>query len=109
MMNVLGCLDRPSGGRYLFEGHDVGRMSDDTQARLRSREFGFVFQQFNLLPRMSAVEQVELPLVYQHRPNRRRRARRRSPGWASPTACTTSRRSFPAGSSSASPSPARSW
>ena len=75
MMNVLGVLDRPSGGRYLFEGHDVGRMSDDTQARLRSREFGFVFQSYNMLPRMSAIEQVELPLVYQHRRNRRRLAR----------------------------------
>jgi putative ABC transport system ATP-binding protein len=75
MMNMLGCLDRPSAGRYLFEGHDIGKMSDDTQARLRSREFGFVFQQFNLLPRMSAVEQVELPLVYQHGRARRRRAK----------------------------------
>jgi putative ABC transport system ATP-binding protein len=75
MMNVLGVLDRPSGGRYLFEGRDVGRMSDDAQARLRSREFGFVFQSYNMLPRMSAVEQVELPLVYQHRRNRRRLAR----------------------------------
>ena len=75
MMNVLGCLDRPSGGRYLFEGHDVGRMSDDTQAKLRSREFGFVFQSYNMLPRMSAIEQVELPLVYQHHRNRRRLAR----------------------------------
>jgi putative ABC transport system ATP-binding protein len=75
MMNMLGCLDRPSSGRYLFEGHDVGRMSDDMQAKLRSLEFGFVFQQFNLLPRMSAVEQVELPLVYQHKSGRRRRAK----------------------------------
>jgi putative ABC transport system ATP-binding protein len=75
MMNLLGCLDRPTSGRYLFEGHDVGRMSDDTQARLRSREFGFVFQQFNLLSRMSAVEQVELPMVYQHVRGRRRKAK----------------------------------
>jgi putative ABC transport system ATP-binding protein len=75
MMNLIGCLDAPTVGRYLFEGRDVGKMSDDTRARLRSREFGFVFQQFNLLPRMSAVEQVELPLVYQHVRNRRRMAR----------------------------------
>lgn len=75
MMNMLGCLDRPSAGRYLFEGHDVGKMSDDMQAKLRSREFGFVFQQFNLLPRMSAVEQVELPLVYQSGRSRRKRAK----------------------------------
>jgi putative ABC transport system ATP-binding protein len=75
MMNLLGCLDAPTSGRYLFEGHDVGKMSDDSRARLRSLEFGFVFQQFNLLPRMSAIEQVELPLVYQHVRNRRRVAR----------------------------------
>jgi putative ABC transport system ATP-binding protein len=75
MMNLLGCLDRPTGGRYTFEGHDVGKLSDDSLARLRSREFGFVFQQFNLLPRMSAIEQVELPMVYQHVRNRRKHAR----------------------------------
>ena len=75
MMNIVGLLDRPTSGRYLFEGHDVGRMSDDQLAALRSREFGFVFQQFNLLPRMSAIEQVELPMVYQHVRGRRRRAR----------------------------------
>lgn len=74
LMNVLGCLDRPTSGRYLFEGHDVGRMPDDLCARLRSLEFGFVFQQFNLLPRMTAIEQVELPLVYQHAAHRRPRA-----------------------------------
>ncbi len=75
MMNIIGCLDMPTRGRYLFEGHDVGRMSDDARAMLRSREFGFVFQQFNLLPRMSAIEQVELPLVYQRVRGRRRLAR----------------------------------
>ena len=75
MMNILGCLDRPTSGKYYFENHDVGRMSDDQQAILRSREFGFIFQQFNLLPRMSAVEQVELPLVYQSGSNRRRKAK----------------------------------
>ncbi|MCC6382847.1 MAG: ABC transporter ATP-binding protein [Dehalococcoidia bacterium] len=75
MMNIIGLLDRPTSGHYLLEGHDVGRLGDDALARLRSREFGFVFQQFNLLPRMSAVEQVELPLVYQHARQRRRQAR----------------------------------
>ncbi len=75
MMNLIGCLDRPTSGRYLFEGHDVGRMTDDQRAGLRSREFGFIFQQFNLLPRMSTVEQVELPMVYQKVSNRRRRAK----------------------------------
>ena len=75
LMNLIGCLDRPSGGRYLFEGHDVGRLSDDGRSRLRSHYIGFVFQSFNLLPRMSAIEQVELPLVYQRRRGRRRLAK----------------------------------
>ncbi len=75
MMNIIGLLDRPTSGRYLFEGQDVGRISDDARAGLRSREYGFVFQQFNLLPRMTAIEQVELPMVYQHRGGRRRLAR----------------------------------
>ncbi|MFN8507959.1 MAG: ABC transporter ATP-binding protein [Dehalococcoidia bacterium] len=75
MMNILGCLDRPTSGQFFFEGHNVGRMTDDQQALLRSREFGFIFQQFNLLPRMSAVEQVELPLVYQSKGGRRKKAR----------------------------------
>ena len=75
MMNIMGLLDRPTTGRYSFEGHDVAKLSDDTLARLRSRELGFVFQQFNLLNRMNALEQVELPLVYQHAKNRRKVAR----------------------------------
>ena len=75
MMNILGCLDRQTSGNYLFEGHDVGRLSDDSRAALRSREFGFIFQQYNLLPRMNAIEQVELPMVYTHVSNRRRRAK----------------------------------
>ena len=75
MMNLIGCLDRPTGGKYFFEDRDVGKMSDDTRAALRSHEFGFIFQQFNLLPRMTAIEQVELPMVYQHGINRRRRAK----------------------------------
>jgi putative ABC transport system ATP-binding protein len=75
MMNIIGLLDRPTTGRYVFEGQDVGRISDDARAGLRSREYGFVFQQFNLLPRMTAIEQVELPMVYQHRGGRRRLAK----------------------------------
>ena len=75
MMNILGLLDQPTHGRYIFEDKDAGRMSDDHRARLRSREFGFVFQQFNLLARMSAIEQVELPMVYQHRSQRRKLAK----------------------------------
>ncbi|MEO8540450.1 MAG: ABC transporter ATP-binding protein [bacterium] len=75
MMNIIGLLDRPTGGRYLFEGHDVGRLDDDTRTRLRGHVFGFVFQQYNLLPRMNAIEQVELPLVYRKVKNRRARAK----------------------------------
>ena len=74
MMNILGLLDRPSGGRYLLEGIDVSRLDADARARLRGREFGFVFQSYNLIPRLSALEQVELPLVYQGVKDRRRRA-----------------------------------
>ncbi len=64
MMNVLGCLDTPSGGSYWLNGHEVSRMADDDLARVRNREIGFVFQTFNLLPRASALANVELPLVY---------------------------------------------
>jgi len=64
LMAILGCLDRPTGGQYLFEGSDVARMSEPELAGLRSGEFGFVFQSFNLLPRTSALENVELPLFY---------------------------------------------
>ena len=74
MMNILGCLDKPTSGSYTLGGHDVGGLSDDVRSRLRGRHFGFVFQSYNLLPRMSAVEQVELPLVYLGVSNRRRRA-----------------------------------
>ncbi|HEU0200144.1 MAG TPA: ABC transporter ATP-binding protein [Burkholderiaceae bacterium] len=63
-MNVIGCLDRPSGGRYRLAGEDVAQLSADALAAIRNRRIGFVFQQFNLLPRTSALENVELPLVY---------------------------------------------
>ena len=64
LMNVLGCLDRPTSGQYVLAGEDVGRMNDNQQAYVRNRRIGFVFQTFNLLPRMRALENVELPLLY---------------------------------------------
>jgi putative ABC transport system ATP-binding protein len=67
LMNVLGLLDRPDAGRYLLEGEDVAGLGIDQQARLRNRRIGFVFQAFHLLPRTSALENVELPLLYSDR------------------------------------------
>lgn len=64
LMNILGCLDTPSEGSYLLEGTEVGTMTDDELAEVRNRKIGFVFQTFNLLPRLSALENVALPLVY---------------------------------------------
>lgn len=64
LMNILGCLDSPTGGRYVLNDKDVSRMSDNDLAVVRNKEIGFVFQQFNLLPRLTAAENVALPLVY---------------------------------------------
>ncbi len=64
LMNILGCLDTPTGGRYILNQHDVSEMRDNELAEIRNQEIGFVFQQFNLLPRLTALENVALPLVY---------------------------------------------
>lgn len=64
LMNIIGCLDSPTAGRYTLNGQDVSKMPDDELADVRNKEIGFVFQQFNLLPRLSALENVALPLVY---------------------------------------------
>jgi len=74
-MNLVGCLDRPSRGSYKLAGEDVGGMSADAMASIRNRRIGFVFQQFNLLARTSALENVELPLIYAGVPARERHAR----------------------------------
>lgn len=72
LMNILGCLDTPSGGTYVLNGHDVSKMADNDLADVRNREIGFVFQQFNLLPRLTAIENVALPLVYAGVPKKER-------------------------------------
>jgi putative ABC transport system ATP-binding protein len=64
LMNIIGCLDTPTAGKYILNGHDVSKMEDNALAEIRNKEIGFVFQQFNLLPRLSALENVALPLVY---------------------------------------------
>ncbi len=64
LLNVIGCLDRPTSGRYLLEGADVSRLSDNKLAEMRNRKFGFVFQEYNLLSRATALSNVELPLIY---------------------------------------------
>jgi putative ABC transport system ATP-binding protein len=74
-MNILGCLDTPTGGAYLFEGVDVGKLSRDQRALLRRNYLGFVFQGYNLLNRTSALENVELPLIYRGTPAGERRKR----------------------------------
>ena len=64
LMNILGCLDSPNSGKYILNGEDVSKMEDDDLADVRNNEIGFVFQQFNLLPRLTAAENVALPLIY---------------------------------------------
>src|ERR1700710_2046276 len=64
LMNILGCLDTPTAGEYVLNGKDVSSMPDNDLAEVRNKEIGFVFQQFNLLPRLTALENVALPLIY---------------------------------------------
>jgi putative ABC transport system ATP-binding protein len=75
LMNLIGCLDTPTSGSYVLNGREVARMTDDELAAIRNQEIGFVFQTFNLLPRTTALHQVELPLVYSGLPRKDRRER----------------------------------
>ena len=75
LMNLHGCLDRPTGGTYTFESREISSMSDDELAHVRNAKIGFVFQSFNLLPRFSALKNVEMPLVYSGIPSRLRTER----------------------------------
>jgi putative ABC transport system ATP-binding protein len=75
LMNILGCLDTPTSGRYFLDGVDVTRLSDNRLAKIRSRKIGFVFQSFNLVPRTNALRNVELPLVYAGMRSRHKSAR----------------------------------
>ena len=77
LMNILGCLDTPTEGKYILNGNDVSKMEDNQLAEIRNKEIGFVFQQFNLLPRLSALENVALPLVYAGMPKKQRNERAR--------------------------------
>ena len=74
LMNIIGCLDVPTGGRYLLDGTDVAKLNDDQLARIRNRKIGFVFQSFNLIPRTTALHNVEMPLIYAGESSRTARA-----------------------------------
>jgi len=74
LMNIIGCLDQPTSGSYLLDGTEVSRLNDNQLAAIRNRKIGFVFQTFNLLPRMAALDQVELPMLYAGGDHRRERA-----------------------------------
>jgi putative ABC transport system ATP-binding protein len=74
LMNIIGCLDKPTSGKYLLQGIEIDKLNDDQLAEIRNKRIGFVFQSFNLLPRVSALANVELPLIYSGAANRRYRA-----------------------------------
>ncbi len=74
LMNIIGCLDQPTSGTYLLEGIDIGKLNDNRLAELRNKKFGFVFQEYNLMSRVSALSNVELPMIYGNGGRRRQRS-----------------------------------
>ena len=74
MMNIIGLLDRPTKGKYILANNDVSTLNDNTRSHIRGSIFGFVFQSYNLIPRLAAVNQVEMPLIYRKEKNRRRKS-----------------------------------
>ena len=108
-MNIIGCLDVPTEGTYLLDGRDVGKMSRRELAHIRNEKLGFIFQQYNLLPKLTLLENVEVPLVYAGIPAAQRHARQKLPlsGWVWAISSKTCPTSFPAVSSSVCPLPVR--
>ena len=74
MMNIIGLLDRPTKGKYILANNDVSKLNDNTRSHIRGSIFGFVFQSYNLIPRLAAVNQVEMPLIYRKEKNRRKKS-----------------------------------
>ncbi|MFC2041432.1 ABC transporter ATP-binding protein [Chloroflexota bacterium] len=74
LMNIIGCLDKPTSGRYIFDGDDISQLNDNKLAEIRNKKLGFVFQQYNLLSRASALANVELPLIYSGNRQKHKRA-----------------------------------
>ena len=73
LMNILGCLDRPTRGRYFLDGQEVSQLNENQLAQIRNKKIGFIFQSFNLLPRLTALQNVELPLIYAGIPSQKRK------------------------------------
>ncbi len=75
LMNILGCLDRPTRGRYFLDGQEVSQLNENQLAQIRNKKIGFIFQSFNLLPRLTALQNVELPLIYAGIPSQKEKSK----------------------------------